>query len=151
MGLPPHKGLVPITGGLLLAALGLGMATRATGTVTTVQRSWVRSTADWDALEVGRDGRSLEIGYRTDSCGERNAHVIAREGARTVTFVVPYEIAVYQSAVSCPAPKLKAVTIRLRHRLAGRRILGRSHTVMTNPRAVFGTTGFQLNLSRSHA
>jgi hypothetical protein len=141
MGLFVRKGLA-VAAGLLLAMLGVGVLEQATGNAAAVQGTWTQSTAEWDVLEAGRDGRSLVVGYRTDSCGERNAHVVvAHESARTVTLALPYEILVYPSAISCPAPTIKIVAVRLHRPIAGRRVLGRSGAVLAEPRAVFGSTG----------
>lgn len=127
--------------GLLLAMMGLGTFTHASGSAAEVQGSWTTSAAEWDVLEVSADGRALAIGYRTDSCGERNAHVVVvRESARTVTLALPYESAVYPSTISCPAPTMKIAAARLRRPIAGRQVLGRSRTVLAEPRAVFGNT-----------
>jgi hypothetical protein len=112
---------------------------------------WKRvAVSEWDAAETGPDGRSIEVAYRTDTCGERHARASAVETSSSVTISVQREVAAYEGpgVMSCPAPRELVLSVPLRHPLAGRVIYGRSPAVLKDPREVFGESGRPIEMPR---
>ena len=112
---------------------------------------WKRvAVSEWDAAETGPDGRSIQVAYRADSCGERHVRAAAIETSRSVVISVQREVAAHEGpeAMSCPAPREPTITVPLRRPLGGRMIYGRSQAVLKDPREVFGESGGPIKMPR---
>lgn len=136
-------GRVNLAALLLCLTLLLGWAwIGGAGSAHAIQEAtWREGTAEWDAVEVAAGGRSVEIAYLNDSCGERNAHTALHETSTTVTIALLRETAEYppsEGVMSCPGPKEKLLWVALSRPLAGRPIYGQSSM---EAREVFGNRG----------
>ncbi len=131
----------------LLATSVLWAGTYASGPsdARAAQGGWETGPVQWDASEVLAGGRSLRVGYLSDSCGERNAHATVGETRTSVAITVVRETAVFPpgEVISCPGPHPQSLSVSLHESLAGRRVYGRSAETLNDPRAVFGTVGDQ--------
>lgn len=136
----------PVAALAFMMAVLMVTSTGASGTQATSKAG----PSEWAAVAVGRNGRSVELAYLR-GCFEANAHVTVRETPTSVVIAVvreTLELPPGVGAPSCPAPSFDPIAVALARPLAGRRIYGRSASVLHDDLGVFGATTTQGELVR---